>query len=132
MKKECSKFKSWLKKKGTTLAFVCYESNMININHNRWWIDSGSTIHVSNILPGMENLRKPVASEQCIYSGGRIISHVEAIRTCNLVLSSGFVLRLEKTFYVPSFSKNLISVSRLAPLEFCFNFSSSGFTLINK
>ncbi|CAH9081834.1 unnamed protein product, partial [Cuscuta europaea] len=132
MKKECSKFKSWLKKKGTPLVFVCYESNMVNINHNTWWIDSGSTIHVSNTLQGMENLRKPVASEQCIYSGGRISSHVEAIGTCNLVLSSGFILKLEKTFYVPSFSKNLISVSRLAPLGFNFNFSSSGFTLINK
>ena len=39
MKKDCSKF-----------SFVCYESNMVNVNHNTWWIDSGSTIHVSNTL----------------------------------------------------------------------------------
>ena len=43
-----------------------------------------------------------------------------------------FILRLEKTFYVSSFSKNLISVSRLAPLGFSFNFLDSGFSLINK
>ena len=71
-------------------------------------------------------------SEQHIYSGGKISSHVESIGTCNLVLSSGFILRLEKTFYVHSFSKNLVSVSRLAPLGFSFNFLDSGFTLINK
>jgi len=59
-------------------------------------------------------------------------SHVESIGTCNLVLSSGFILRLEKIFYVPSFSKNLISILRLAPLDFSFNISDSGFTLINK
>ena len=59
-------------------------------------------------------------------------SHVESIGTCNLVLSSGFILHLEKTFYVPSFSKNLISVWRLAPLGFSFNFSDSGFSLIKK
>ena len=45
-------------------------------------------------------------------------SHVEAIGTCNLVLSSGFILELEKTFYVPNFSINLILVSRLAPLGY--------------
>jgi len=128
MKKDCIKFKSWMNKKGTLFAFVCYESNMVSTNHNTWWIDSGSTIHVSNTLQGMENLRRPVGSEQHIYSRGKMSSHVESIGTCNLVLSSGFILRSEKTFYVPSFSKNLISVSRLALLGFSFNFSDSGFT----
>ena len=132
MKKDCPKFKSWFEKKGTPFAFVCYESNMINVNHNTWWIDSGSTIHVSNTLQGMESLRKPVGSEQCIYSGSRMSSHVEAIGTCVLVLSSGFKLHLEKVFYVPSFCKNLISVSKLAPLGFYFNFIDFGFNLLNK
>ena len=57
--------------------------------------------------------------------------HVEAIGTCSLILSSGFILELEKTFYVPSFSRNLISISRLVPLEFSFSFSDSGFSLSN-
>ena len=34
MKKDCSKFKTWLDKKGTQFSFVCYESNMVNVNHN--------------------------------------------------------------------------------------------------
>nr|KYP61936.1 Retrovirus-related Pol polyprotein from transposon TNT 1-94 [Cajanus cajan] len=132
MKKDCLKFKNWLEKKGNLFAFVCYESNMTSTNHNTWWIDSGSTIHVSNTLQGMQNLRKPMGSEQCIYSGSKMSSHVEAVGTCNLVLSSGFILNLEKTFYVPSFSKNLISISQLAPLGFSFKFMDSGFTLLNK
>ena len=82
MKKDCSKFKIWLDKKGTQFSFVCYESNMVNVNHNTWWIDFGSTIHVSNTLQGMQNLRKPVGSEQCIYSGNKMSSRVEAIGTC--------------------------------------------------
>jgi hypothetical protein len=57
---------------------------------------------------------------------------VEAVGTCNLILSSNFNLVLEKTFYVPSFSKNLISVSRLAPFGLSFNFMDFGFTLVNK
>ena len=42
---------------------------------------------------------------------------MEAIVTCSLELSSGFILQLEKTFYVPSFFRNLISVSALVLLE---------------
>jgi len=37
-----------------------------------------------------------------------------------------------KFFYVPSFCKNLISVSKLAPLGFYFNFKDFGFNLQNK
>jgi hypothetical protein len=59
-------------------------------------------------------------------------SHVEAIGACNLILSSNFNLVLEKTFYVPSFSKNLIYASRLAPLGLSFKFKDSGFALVNK
>ena len=90
------------------------------------------TIHVSNTLQDMESLRKPVGSEQCIYSGSRMSSHVEAIGTCVLVLSSDFKLHLETLFCVPSFCKNLISVSKLAPLGFYFNFIDFGFNLLNK
>ena len=129
MRNDYSKFKIWLDKKGTQFSFVCYESNMVNVNQNTWWIDSGSIIHVSNTLQGMQNLRKPVGSEQCIYSGSKMSSCVEAIGTCSLVLSNGFILELEETFYVPSFSTNLISISRLIPLRFFFSFSNSGFNL---
>ena len=66
MKKDCSKFNIWLDKKGTQFFLVYYESNMVNVNHNTWWIDSGFTIHVSNTLQDMQNLRKPMRSEQYI------------------------------------------------------------------
>jgi transposase InsO family protein len=132
MKKECAKFQKWLADKGNPISFVCYESNMVNVNINTWWIDSGSTIHISNSLQGLQNLRKPVGSEQSILSGNKMGSHVEAIGTCYLTLSSGFVLELEKTFYVPSFSRNLISVSRLVPFGYSLNFSGSSFSLFYK
>ena len=130
IKKDCIKFKAWLEKKGNFPAFVCYESNMVNVNHDTWWIDTGTTIHVSNTLQGMTNLRKPVDSERLIYSGNKIASRVETVGTCSLVLSSGFTLCLEKTFYVPNFARNLISISRLLPFGFSFNFSESGFSII--
>jgi hypothetical protein len=73
-----------------------------------------------------------VGSEQSILSGNKMGSHVEAIGTCYLTLSSGFVLELEKNFYVPSFSRNLISVSRLVPFGYSFNFSEIYFSLFYK
>lgn len=76
--------------KGNLISFVCYESNMVNVNINTWWIDSGSTIHISNSSQGLQNLRKLLGSEQRILSGNEMGSHVEAIGTCYLTLSSGF------------------------------------------
>ena len=39
-------------------------------------------------------------------------------------------MKLETTFYVPSFSKNLISISRLLPYGFSFNFVGTSFHLV--
>ena len=36
---------------------------MVDVNHNTWWIDSGSTIHISNTLQDMQNLWQPMESE---------------------------------------------------------------------
>ena len=56
-------------------------------------------------------------------------SHVEAVGTYRLVLRSGFVLDLERTFYVPSFFRNLIFVSRLLPCGFSFSFLATSLRL---
>jgi hypothetical protein len=63
-----------------------------------------------------------MGSEQGIYSRNRMCLHVEAVGTFRLVFKNGYILDLVNTFYVPSFSKNLISISKLVPLRFEFNF----------
>jgi len=95
---------------------------MVDVCHYTWWIDFGSKIHVLNTLQGFLNQRKSMGREQSIYSENNMHSHVEAFGTCRLILNSHFVLDLEKTFYIPSFSRNLISVSRLLSLGYFFNF----------
>ena len=56
-------------------------------------------------------------------------SHDEVVETFRLVLQSGFVLDLVNTIYIPSFSKNLISMSKLIQYGFEFKFSGPQFYL---
>ena len=72
-----------------------------------------------------------MGSEQNVLSGNKVGSHVESI-ACSLVPDNGYVLDLERTFYIPSFSRNLISVSRLVPLGYSFKFSDGTFGLFCK
>ena len=53
-KSECRRFTAWLEKQrkqeGKPFAFVCSESNMIDVPSNSWWLDSGATVHVAVTL----------------------------------------------------------------------------------
>lgn len=113
MKKECEKRKAWFAKKGTNLSCVCYESNLVEVPSNTWWIDSGATTHITNSLQGFLTTRKPEESEKILYMGNRHKSNVVLIGTYRLILETGHQLDLQNTFYVPSISRNLVSLSKL-------------------
>ena len=49
--------------------------------------------------------------------------------TFRLVLKSGFYFDLKNTFYIPSFTRNLVSIARLVPFSFKFVFEISNFSL---
>jgi hypothetical protein len=112
-KKDCPKYKKWLEKKGIFLSLVCYESNLVNVLHNTWWIDSGATVHICQTMQGLLNKRVPTESERHIIMGNKMRSRIEAVGPFKLVLKTGHILYLYNTFYVPSFSRNLLSISRL-------------------
>ena len=65
----------------------------------------------------MPNLR-----ESKLRVGNDLEICVEKMGDINLVLASGFQLVSNDTFYVPSFKRNLISVSCLDKLGFSFSF----------
>jgi len=50
--KDCIKCRAWFKRKGEHNAYICFESNLTEVPHNTWWIDSGCTTHVSNVMQG--------------------------------------------------------------------------------
>ncbi|KAL3509961.1 hypothetical protein ACH5RR_029362 [Cinchona calisaya] len=116
--KDCLKYKMWLEKKGNH-TFLCYESNFFEVSDNRWEIDCG-TIHITKTMQAFLHLWKPNGSEQYICFGNRICSNVDGVGTYRLILKAVFNL-IVKTLYVPSFSRNLISLSRLSIVGFDSN-----------
>lgn len=58
-------------------------------------------------------------------------STVESLGTFRLVLNSSSHLNLKNSFYVPSFFRNLVSILRLAHLNFKFEFENRGFSLFH-
>ena len=125
-KSNCQAFKSFTeaqKAKGQSLAFVCFESSLIDVPVNSWWIDSGVSIHVANSLQGFRSKWKPSDTEINLFVGNGIKVDVQFIGLVELKLDSGFVLHLKNTIYVSSMRRNLISLSKL---------DDSGFLLILK
>ncbi|RVW53328.1 Retrovirus-related Pol polyprotein from transposon TNT 1-94 [Vitis vinifera] len=79
VKKDYIKRKAWFEKRGINLSFVCYESNLAEVPSNTWWIDSGATTHVTNLMQGFLTTRKPKESEKFLYMGNRLKVEVVAV-----------------------------------------------------
>ena len=87
-------------------AYVYFESNLVNVPLDSWWLDSGATVHVSTSLQGIRNLRKPSEKQLKLKVGSDIGIDVEHIGIVVLELDSGFQLVLDNVFCVPWFRRN--------------------------
>lgn len=92
---------------------------------NTWWLDTGATIHVINVLQEVKNRRKPSDLEKNVHifvcNGARL--KVEYFGDIKLHLVTGHILELKDVAYVSSIRRNLISISFLDKCGFCFSFS---------
>uniref|UniRef100_A0A2N9IWZ4 Integrase catalytic domain-containing protein n=1 Tax=Fagus sylvatica TaxID=28930 RepID=A0A2N9IWZ4_FAGSY len=113
----------------TPLALVCFESNLVDVPLNSWWVDTGASIHVTNSLHGFKSKRRPYDGEVAVYMGNGEKALVEFIGVVNLPLASGGVLVLDDVVYVPSLRRSLISVSKLDSSGFGFHFGNKRFVL---
>lgn len=111
--RDCSGFKAWLEKKGKTQCLVSYESYLVDIPPNSWWIDTGASIHITNSLQGYLTSKRLSKGERTITLGNGTEVEIEAIDTLRLILDTGFIMDLVDIVYVPVFTRNLISVPRL-------------------
>ena len=131
-KNECLKRKAWFEKKGIHYVYVCFESNLIEVPSNTWWLDTGATTHVSHISQGFLTIQPIKESEKFLFMGNRMKAQVEGIGTYRLILDTGYCLDLEKCLYVPECARNLISVSRLDILGFDFRIGNKCFSLYRR
>jgi hypothetical protein len=104
------------------LACVCFESNLTVVPSNTWWIDSGSTVHVSNSMQGFLTIQILNPNENFIVMGNGVKVQVVAIGTFRLFLETSCYLDLFQTLYVPSISHNLVSLSKLGLDGYYFTF----------
>ena len=127
--KDFLKCKSWFEKKRELNAHVFFESNLTEIPHNTWWIDSGCTTHVSNTMHGFLTIQTISPNEKFVFMGNIVKAVVEAVRTYCLKLDTEHYLDLLETPYVPSLSRNLVSLSKLDVTGYSFNFGNRCFCL---
>ena len=90
MKKDCLGYKNWLVKKGMIISNTVFslEINLLNVEPQSWWIDSGSPIHVTNSLQGFIRKRIPKSDEVNLRVGNGMRVAVKAIGTLKLDLGS--------------------------------------------
>ena len=115
MKKDCTGYKAWLAKKGKIISNTVFslEINLINVEPQSWWIDSGSPVHVTNSLQGFIKRRIPRSDEVNLRVGNGMRVGVKAIGTLKLDLGHENYFILDNVYYVPSIRRNLVSVSQL-------------------
>ena len=132
IKKDCAKFKAWLSKCESTsndsLALVC-ESNLSEAPSSSWWLDSGATNHVAFTIQGFINRRKLNQDESKLIVGNNEKADVVFVGDVILILDSGFRLMLKDTFYVPSFRRNLVSISCLDMYPYSFEIKNNVISL---
>jgi hypothetical protein len=80
-------------------------------------------------MQGCRSYRKPRDDERYIYVGNDNKVEVEAIRHFRLLMKTDLYLDLFDTFVVPSFRRNLISISILDILRFSCSFGDEKFDL---
>jgi len=64
-------------------------------------------------MQGFLSIQTTNINEKFVYLGNRVRVLVEAIRTYRLILDVVYHLDLFQTLYVPSVSRNLVSLSKL-------------------
>jgi hypothetical protein len=110
--KNCIEFLKHMNKQGEDHVTFIDESLFLSYLESTWCIDSGAAIHVANSLQGCHT-RTLRRGERSIRVINDVEAEVEAIGELPLELNIGFILHLHNVLYVPSLSRNLISVSCL-------------------
>ena len=99
-----------------------FESNIIDVSFDTWWLDSGATIHACNSMQTMISIRGPTSLEQYVFMGDGTRVQVDFLEVVRLQLSTRNFLELQNVAYISSIKRNLISVSIFDRLGYSYLF----------
>src|SRR5215216_656043 len=91
-----------------------------------WVFDTGSVANICNSKQELRNRRRLARDEATMRVGNGSRVDVMAVGTLSLVLPSGLVLNLNKCYYVPALSMNIISGSCLLQDGYSFKSENNG------
>ena len=127
-KRNCKKYLED-KKKGiapTSSGTYVIEVNVTSASSTSWVLDTGSASHICANVQGLKRSRKLAKGEVDLRVGNRAKVAALAVGTFEIPLPSGLILGLNNCYYVPAFSRNIISISLLDEEGFEFNFKNKG------
>ena len=84
------------------------------------------------MIQGFFTIQSINPNENFLFMENQKKAPIEGIGTYRLILDSGYYLDLPQTLYVPSLSRNLVSVSKLDVNGFSFKIRKGCFSLFNK
>ena len=87
-RKDCENFKEWLRAKWKADMYVYEESNLIEIPINSWWLDTGSSVHITNSLHGFKKQKETNCFNVYVGEGTKV--NVEAVGQVRLKLDTRF------------------------------------------
>ena len=93
---------------------------------NVWIFDTGSVAHICNSQEGLQNKRLLRKNEVTMRVGNGSKVDVMSIGTLRLSLPSGLILVLNKCYYVPALSMNIVSGSCLMQDQYSFKSETTG------
>ncbi|KAI3710140.1 hypothetical protein L2E82_39914 [Cichorium intybus] len=124
-KRNCPTYLAELKKKkageGTSGIYVI-DLELYNLSPTTWVFDTGCGTHICNMLQGFERSRRPKANEVVLRVGNSARVAVDSIGSFDLLLPNGLYLTLLNVYYVPSLTRNIISVAKLRQCGFDLSF----------
>ena len=98
---------------GMSLSLVT-ETYIAAVSASTWCVDTGATDHVCNTMQGFQQSRMLRDGEIYVFMGDATKVAVVAVGVVTLSFGFNRILVLNNCLYVPSFRRNLISVSKLA------------------
>ena len=99
---------------------------LTSAENTSWIFDTGSVAHIFNSIQGLRNKSCLMKDEVTMRVGNDCQVEVLAVGTKHLSLPSGLVLVLNKCYYVPALSVNIVSGSCLKRDHYSFKSDTIG------